>query len=249
MSAAYFASLHLKGGVGSTSALVNLAAALALKGDRVLLVDCDPVPSATFSLYGSTPECTLVDVLDGRCVLADVLLPTCVPRLQLVPGGFGLSAWDRKPGVFPVRLAHALAGVPGDVRVVLLDLPPSAGGIVRGALRVLPGGRVLGVIGLRVLDLYGLRELLALVTKEREFNPDLHLAAVLPTRWNRTRLCSEVLDALRAAHGDVLLSATREAVAVARAPLLHRPVVVDLPGSAVAADFRRLARAFRSKLL
>lgn len=241
----FLAIAHLKGGSGGTTLAVNLAAGLASKKHPTLLLDLDPIAAATWSLVppDRAIDRTIADALDNRADLAAVLVETGVERLRLAPASAGLAAWDRKPERLPVELARVLAQVPAGVDYVLLDLPPSAGAIVRGALAVLPGGRVLAPVQSRALDLVGFSDLVRLVESLAEQNPDLHLAGVVPMRQNRTALSADVIDALTATHGRRVLPGIRDAVAVAAAPLRHLPVLLTAPKSAAASDIRALVRA------
>lgn len=239
----FLAVAHLKGGSGATTVAVNLAAGLALKRRAVVLVDLDPIAAATFHLRAEPPPRGLAECLEGRARLPEVLADTAVAGLRLVGAARELAAWDRRPERFPVELARVLAEVPAGVADVVLDLPPSAGAIVRGALAVLPGGRVLATVQTRALDLVGFSDLVRLVAELAEQNPALHLAGVVPVRVNHTALSAEVLDALRHEHGRRVLPAIRESTAVARAPLRHVPLQLAAPRAPAAEDFSALARA------
>jgi len=245
----FLAVAHLKGGSGATTAAVNLAAELAARRVRVLLIDCDPVAASTFHLLAEQPGRTLADVLDGRASLPGVILETPQARLAIIPSGPELAAWDRRPERFPEALARALGEIPPDFALVLLDLPPSAGAIVRGALSVLPGGAILAPVQARALDLVGFNDLVVLVQELREVNPELHLAGVIPTRTNKSALCRDVIDALRHEQRGLVLPGIRDSGAVARAPLRRLPLRLAYPHAGAGDDFRALARAVVTKVL
>lgn len=246
---AFLAVAHLKGGTGATTVAVNLAAGLALARRRVVLVDLDPIAAATFHLGRELPERTLADCLERREPLASVMLATEVPGLMLVPAGRALAAWDRKPERFPVDLARVLDELPATTEAVVLDLPPSENAIVRGALAVLPGGRVLAPVQTRALDLVGFADLVQLLEEMREQNPALHLAGVVPMRLDRRALSAEVLEALEREHGERVLPGIRESAAVARAPLRHLPVQLTAPKAPATEDFTALTRAVSARFL
>jgi len=250
---------HLKGGTGASSVAIGLAAGLALRSPkarksqgtedpRILLLDLDPVAAATFALL-EEPEGWLADALEGRTRLDRALSPTAVPGLVVGAADQRLSAWDRKPERFPVALSRLLETIPDTVETVLLDLPPSAGSIVRGTLAVLPGGRVLAPVQTRPLDLVGFADLVELLEELQEQNDELRLAGIIPTRVARTKLSEDVLEALRQEHGAKLLPGIREAVAVARSPLKRKPVQLTNPRSGAAEDFDALTRAVLTKVL
>jgi chromosome partitioning protein len=239
MDARFLAVAGLKGGTGKTALAVNLAAGLALRRRRVLLLDLDPSGSSTYHLGGTTGR-TLADALDGR-PLADCAHPVeGIPGLLLAPSDPHLAAWDRKPERFPVDLVRTLAGLPAGIDLVLLDCPPSVGALVRGALAVLPGGAVLAPVQARGADLLGFAALCRLVEEIADQNPALHLAGIVPTMVRKNKLAEEVVEALRRQHGRLVLPGIRDAVAVARAFLDRRPVQLTAPRSAVAGDFATL---------
>ena len=233
----------LKGGCGKTCVAVNLSAGLALRGRAVVLLDCDPLAAATFHLRADPPTSTLAEALDGRAALGRVLADTSVPGLRLAAASQALVAWDRRPERAALELARVLSETPDGTDTVLLDLPPSAGALTRGALAVLPGGRVLAPTQPFPLDLVGLADLLALLEEMRDQNAELHLCGVVPVRTNRSALSGEVLEALRREHGERLLPALRDSVRAARAPLRHEPVQVSFPRSSAAADVAALTQA------
>lgn len=239
----FLAVAHLKGGSGATTVAVNLAAGLALKRRSVVLLDLDPIAAATFHLAAEFPARGIAECLEGRARLSEVLTETAVPGLLLAGASQALTAWDRKPERFPVDLARVFAEMPAGVQDVVLDLPPSAGAIVRGALAVLPAGGVLAAVQTRALDLVGFADLVRLVESLREQNPALDLVGVVPVRTNRTALSGEVVDALRQGHGRRVLPGIRDSTAAARAPLSHRPLQLTAPRSPVAQDFAALVRA------
>lgn len=238
----FLAVAHLKGGSGATTVAVNLAAGLAARR-RVLLVDLDPIAAATFHLSAEAHGFSIADALDGRAELARVLSPTPLERLTLAPASPQLAAWDRKPERFPMELARVLATVPAGIEFVVLDLPPSAGAIVRGTLAVLPGGEVLAPVQTRALDLVGFSDLVRLLDELREQNAALHLAGIVPTRVNRGALSRDVLEALTHQHGRRVLPGIRESAAVARAPMRRAPLAVAAPHAPALEDFAALTRA------
>lgn len=246
---AYFAVAHLKGGTGATTVAVNLAAGLALQKRRTVLLDLDPIAAATFHLATEPARYTVADCLERRVPVAEALVSTGVPSLSLLPGGRALAAWDRKPERFPVDLSRVLGELPAETDAVVIDLPPSENAIVRGALAVLPGGRVLAPVQTRALDLVGFSDLVQLLEEMREQNESLHLAGVVPVRVDKRALSSEVLEALQQQHGDRVLPAIRESAAVARAPLRHLPVQLTAPHSPGAEDFGRLAGSIARSVL
>lgn len=233
---------HSKGGSGSTSTVINVAAELAAAGRDVLVVDCDPTAASTFCLLPETPATGLEDVLAGRAPLASAIVPTAQARLRIVPTSSALSIWDHRPERLPIAMERVLDEAAREADLVILDLPPAASTVVQAVISTLPGGKVVAPVQARVLDLVGLGELVRLVEAWRATNRALHIAGVCPTRVRPAALCRDVIEALAAA-GHRVLPEVRESLFVARAPLTHRPLRLAYPKAAVNADFRKLARA------
>lgn len=237
----FLALAGVKGGAGKTSVAVNVAACWASPRRRVLLADLDPAAAATAHLLEEPPAATVADALEGA-PLARCIVETAVRGLDLLPGDPRLTAQDRRRERFPVDLARVMGGVPAGVDAVILDLPPGAGVIVRGALAVLPA-RIVAPVSIGGLDLLGFADLLRLLEDLREQNPALELAGIVPNRLSRTRLAEEILEALRAEHGGKVLPGIRQSVAVAEAALERKPLILARPRAPATEDFRALTRS------
>jgi chromosome partitioning protein len=129
--------INNKGGVGKTTSAVNLAACLARRGHRVLLVDLDSQGSATLSLGVERSEPSSASALYRRAQLADVVRPTSVPNLSVAPGTLALANADVRLAAVPNRvgrLRQVLAPVRDEYDVIVLDCSPSASLLTVNAL-------------------------------------------------------------------------------------------------------------------
>lgn len=197
-----FAVANQKGGVGKTTTSVNLAACLAAVGWRVLLVDSDPQGNASSSLGvdKATLATTLYDVLLNEAPAADVIRPTHLPNLSLLPSTSVLAAAEIELVDLPKRetfLRDALGEVAAAYDFVLIDCPPSLGLLTVNALTA--AGGVLIPIQCEFLALEGLLQLVQTVDRvKRTVNPALDVIGVVMTMYDaRTRLAPQVVAEVR----------------------------------------------------
>lgn len=232
-----------KGGAGKSALSAHVAAGLALRRVRTLLLDCDPVASATTYFCEEMPAKTLAEVLDRRMRPEDVLVETPVPGLALLPAGPSLFAWDRRAERAQAELARLFAAL-GELgfAALVVDMAPAAGALVRGVL----GSGPLSVYvpcGPKPSDLLPFGDVFALLEEARATNPGVVFRGVVPTRWTRGALADEVLAALKAAHGGRVFPTIHESAYVARVPLRKNVVQLTNPKAAVAEGFRALVAA------
>jgi len=199
-----------KGGVGKTTTAINLATGLAATGTRVLLIDLDPQGNASTGLGipHALRDHSSYELLTGQCSLEDAVVPTKVPRLDIVPAKVDLSGAEIELIEYEGRthrLDRALEGL-ADARwdVCLIDCPPSLGLLTVNAL--IAANSILVPLQTEFFALEGLSQLLQTVERIRaRFNPELSILGVALTMYDRrNNLSSQVADDVRACLGDVV---------------------------------------------
>jgi chromosome partitioning protein len=199
-----------KGGVGKTTTAINLATALAATGWRVLLVDLDPQGNASTGLGigHAQRDRSSYDLLTGDALVEETVVPTRVPRLDLIPATVDLSGAEIELVDIAERthrLDKALAATPpGRWDVCLIDCPPSLGLLTINAL--VAAQSILVPLQAEFFALEGLSQLLQTIERIRaRFNPELSILGVALTMYDRrNNLSSQVSDDVRACLGKVV---------------------------------------------
>lgn len=249
-----YAIANYKGGVGKTTTAVNLAAALAGRGRRVLLVDLDPqgaVVSALRLRVGETASTIYELLLDPNRTLDEAALPVeRVPGLRVVPANANLSAALAELPTREAPWQWLLADLVSRERLaddVVIDTPPGLGSLPLLALvtadSVVIPTQLEDASWLKIYELLRSVELVRTRPLTRPMNPSLRVAGVLPTMLDRrSRFALEILDRLRAELPVELIEpAIPSRVEIKRAAREGLPVTLYAPDGAAAEAYRSLA--------
>jgi chromosome partitioning protein len=238
------AVVNQKGGVGKTTTAVNLAASFAVSERATLLVDLDPQANAT-SAFGLVPQRHLYDALIGECVMKDIVMPTELAHLDVVPSGrdlYGaeieLVGRERREH----QLSKVLAGVRDHYQIVLIDCPPSLGILSVNALCA--ADSVLIPLQTEYYALEGLAALLETIELMRgDLNRELAIEGILLTMYDaRNRLCRQVADEARRHFGELVFRATiPRNVRLSEAPSHGKPAILYDAASVGARAYLQLA--------
>jgi chromosome partitioning protein len=245
-----------KGGVGKTTTTINLAAALAEAGSRVLVVDLDPQGNASTGLGIEVEDrqFTTYDLLLEEIDLKSVVLPTVMPNLLIVPATVELSSADLELMSNEKRsflLHDALRQVPMDsfeLDYILIDCPPSLNLLTVNAM--IAAHSVLVPLQSEFFALEGLSQLMLTIREVRQTgNKDLRIEGVLLTMYDqRNNLSQQVEQDARENLGDLVFR-TRipRNVRVSEAPSFAMPVLTYDTTSKGALAYRALAQEVLQK--
>ncbi|RRC96198.1 ParA family protein [Schaalia canis] len=243
------AMCNQKGGVGKTTTTINLGAALAEYGRRVLIVDFDPQGAASAGLGINSLELDLTVynlLIQARTSTRDAIISTSVDNLDIIPANIDLSAAEVQLVNEVAResaLDRALRQVSDDYDIILIDCQPSLGLLTVNALTAAHG-----VIVPMEAEFFALRGVALLVdtieTIRDRINPRLKIDGIVATMVDsRTLHSREVLDRLDEVFGDLVYT-TRigRTVKFPDASVATEPITSYAPNHAGAKAYRRLAR-------
>lgn len=237
-----------KGGVGKTTTTINLGAALADYGRRVLAIDFDPQGALSAGLGVPTHDVpTIYDLLLSRNVQPkDAIQATGVENLDVIPANIDLSAAEVHLVTEVAReqiLASVIRKVSGDYDVVLIDCQPSLGLLTVNALTASHG--VIIPLECEYFALRGVALLIETIDKVRDrLNPAIELDGILATMYDaRTLHSREVLERVVEAFGDqVLETVITRTVKFPDATVAATPITEFAPDHPASRAYRQLAR-------
>jgi chromosome partitioning protein len=240
-----------KGGVGKTTTTVNVAAALALQGQNVLVLDLDPQGNASTALGVPHSEGTpsTYDVLVEGVPIKDVVSAAAhVPNLACVPASIDLAGAEMEMYGMEGReflLTRALEAYDdlGLVDYVFIDCPPSLGLLTLNAL--VAASEVLVPVQCEYYALEGLTQLMRTIEMVRSgLRPELSVSTILLTMYDgRTRQAEQVANEVRSYFGGLVLRSTiPRSVRVSEAPSHGQTVLTYDPGSPGAMSYLEAAR-------
>jgi chromosome partitioning protein len=253
MKSITIAVANQKGGVGKTTTAINLAAGLAIRGYKTLLIDLDSQRNATQSYF--VPEditATLADVLvghDNRIPLDEARYATHIEGLDMVPSHIRIASLDQMVTIADqYRLKEALASLPEPYDFVILDCPHTLGMTLTQAL--LASTHIIVPIAAEYYPLEGVADLQETIRYARIPNPSLAMLGYLVTLFDqRKNICGEALAKVQQMFGEeVFETIIRDNVKLQTAPAFRLSIYEHAPKASGAEDYFNLIEEMLGRL-
>jgi len=243
-----------KGGVGKTTTAINLAAAVANKGFKTLLIDLDPQANSTMSYVDARGvQRSMFDVLVTEEVdFKDAVVETAVPHLSLAPSRISLAKLESKligdiDG--PFRLKDKMKDAGNEYDYIFIDTPPTLGMITVNAL--VASTHVLVPIQSSYFALEGTDDLLETIEKIKSRpNPNLQLLGVVITMHDkRTTLAKDIQDQIGQVFGDRLFNTViTKSIRLEESPAYKESIFTFAPKSSGAMEYYSLSEELLSRV-